>query len=121
MIGNGIIFRLPFASKGDPIGDSACPEHERIAFSTVFDRSEYAIFILLSLFSSVGILRFAFRWISSSQDWVDQPIFYGLLSAFLLITIFSYLGRWFLMPLMRTPQPLFPLRNLRVAVVTSFV
>jgi cellulose synthase/poly-beta-1,6-N-acetylglucosamine synthase-like glycosyltransferase len=91
-----------------------------IVSESVLKRRDYPVFILLSILSIFATGGFLWHWFSS-QDWLENPASYSLMTIILMAILISHQGRWFLLPYMKKPKPLVPRAGLKVAVVTSFV
>src|SRR5262249_35321192 len=94
----------------------------RVAVSSqrVFDQWDSLLFILLTCMSGFAIVYFLSCWFSS-QDWLEYPKTFSIMTLILVPVIVSNQLRWFLLPFMRRPKPMAIHSEWKVGVVTTFV
>src|SRR3954465_2308633 len=86
----------------------------------VFKWWDYPLFGILTCLSISAIVYFLAHWFSS-DDWLNFPVTFSLITLLLLGTLFTNQLRWFSLLCMRRPRPLLTRPGWKVAVVTAFV
>ncbi|HJU04431.1 MAG TPA: hypothetical protein VJ692_04710, partial [Nitrospiraceae bacterium] len=86
----------------------------------VFDWRDGLVFAPLSAAGLLAIAYFLSDWMRLPA-WHSYPAMMVLLTILIAVVLFNNQGRWFLLPMMKRPEPM-PIRSAwRVGVVTTFV
>lgn len=87
---------------------------------SLFARSGYPAFALLTCLSIAAIVLFLVHWLSF-EDWLAYPLSFWVLTLIVFVKVANSQTRWFTLLFMRRPRPIAPRIGLKVGVVTTIV